>query len=317
MADCDRKYNVVVTETLSDRPATWLRDRANVVFCRYDDPAGLDGHLPGADALVVRTYTQVNDSLLSRCSSRLKVVARAGVGLDNIDLDACRRRGIRVLNTPDANTQAVAEYTLGLILDDCRPRTPLVMPCDAETFHRLRQTELGRQLDRLTLGIVGFGRIGRRLAEFAHAIGMNMRVCDLLPEAALRKQVDFPFEYIDHAAIYGTCDVISLHVDGRASNRHMINRTMLEHFKPDCLLINTSRGMVIDHAALRDWAKSHPAARIMLDVHDPEPPPENYPVAGLTNITLLPHIAARTDTALENMSWVVRDVMAVLENSQK
>jgi phosphoglycerate dehydrogenase-like enzyme len=268
--------------------------------------------------LVVRTYTIVDGAFLDR-APKLKVVGRAGVGLDNIDLDACKQRGVRVVYTPDANTQAVVEFILALMLDHYRPRTDLPPPgahAGADIFHSLRKTEVGTQLDQLTLGIVGFGRIGKRLGKAAHAIGMNLRVCDLLPEAELRKAVDYPFDYVDHETLYGGCDIVSLHVDGRAGNRHMIDAAALKHLRDDCLFINAARGMLVDSDALAAWAKTHPKAHVMLDVHDPEPPPGNYPLFDLPNVRLLPHIASRTVQALDNMSWVVRDVVTVLEGRE-
>ena len=302
---------VLITEALSERAAAWLGEHAEVVWCAYDDP-GLVEQLGEAEGLVVRTYTVVDGAFLDR-APRLKVVGREGVGLDNIDLQACKQRGVRVVHTPDANTQAVVEYVLALMLDHYRPRTDLPAHADGGTFHNLRKTEVGTQLDQLTLGIVGFGRIGKRLGKAAHAIGMNLRVCDLLAEAELRKAVDYPFDYVDHETLYAHSDIVSLHVDGRASNRHMLDAEALKHLRDDCLFINAARGMLVDSGALADWAGAHPRAGVVLDVHDPEPPNGNYPLAGLPNVRLLPHIASRTEQALDNMSWVVRDVVAVLE----
>ena len=311
MADTDRP-NVIVTETLAETPARWLSDRVNLLWCPISDGETLGHHLPDARGLLVRTYTQVDDALLDR-APKLKVIGRAGVGLDNIDLDACRRRGITVVYTPDANTQAVVEYVLGLMLDDIRPRTTMPAPVEAERFHSLRKSEVGRQLDQHTLGILGFGRIGKRLGRAAHALGMTPLVCDLLPEAELRAAVDYPFECVDHDALYAGSDILTIHVDGRASNHHLIGRAELAKLREHCLLINAARGMLTDVAAVADWLRAHPSARAVMDVHDPEPPPADYPLFGLPNARLLPHLASRTDTALENMSWVVRDLWAVLE----
>jgi D-3-phosphoglycerate dehydrogenase / 2-oxoglutarate reductase len=302
---------VLITETLSPVAADWLGNYADVVWCAHDD-AGINGQLAEAHGLVVRTYTVVDQAFLDRAPG-LKVVGRAGVGLDNIDLEACRRRGVRVVHTPDANTQAVVEYVLALMLDYYRPRTDLPAGADADAFHRLRKTEVGGQLDQLTLGIVGFGRIGKRLGKAAHALGINLRVCDLLPEAQLRKAVDYPFDFVDHKALYAHSDIVTLHVDGRSENRHMLDAQVLGYLRDDCLLINAARGMLVDSGALADWAKAHPRAHAVLDVHDPEPPNPGYVLYGLPNVRLLPHIASRTQQAMENMSWVVRDVVAVLE----
>ena len=307
---------VLITETLSQAAATWLGERADVVWCAYDSPPPeLDAQLAEARGLVVRTYTIVDGALLDK-APKLKVVGRAGVGLDNIDLQACRQRGVRVVFTPDANTQAVVEYVLALMLDHYRPRTDLPANASADTFHQLRKTEVGTQLDQLTLGIVGFGRIGKRLGKAAHAIGMNLKVCDILPEAELRKAVDYPFAFVDHQTLYAESDIVTIHVDGRAENRRMLDAKAFKHLRDDCVFINAARGMLVDADDLAGWAKAHPMAHIILDVHDPEPPRADYPLYGLPNVRLLPHIASRTHQALDNMSWVVRDVVAVLEGQE-
>ena len=311
MVDTDQP-TVIVTETLAETPAKWLSARVNLLWCPLEDGDTLYHHLADAAGLLVRTYTQVNEALLDR-APKLKVVGRAGVGLDNIDVEACRRRGVQVVYTPDANTQAVVEYVLGLMLDDVRPRTNITAPLEPERFHSLRKSEVGRQLDEHTLGILGFGRIGKRLGRAAHALGMRLLVCDLLPEAELRAAVDYPFDYVDHDALYAGSDILSVHVDGRATNRHLIGRDALAKLREQCLLINAARGMLVDADALADWLKHNPAGRAVLDVHDPEPPPADYPLFGLPNARLLPHLASRTERALENMSWVVRDIAAVLE----
>ncbi|MFA9480168.1 NAD(P)-dependent oxidoreductase [Phycisphaerales bacterium AB-hyl4] len=306
---------VVITETLADEAADWLGRHAELVWCPHDKPAELREALKSADAIVVRTYTQVDDALLD-LAPNLKVVGRAGVGLDNIDLDACERRGVPVVYTPDANTQAVVEYVFGLILDELRPRTNLPDAVTPETFHALRKSEVGKQLDHLSLGILGFGRIGKRVGQVAHAIGIKLHVCDLLPEAQLRNAVDYPFEFCSHEDLYASSQIVTVHVDGRPSNRHLIGQAELDKLHDPCLLINTARGMLVDPAALAEWAKRRTTCRAVLDVHDPEPPSADYVLYRQPNVRLLPHLAARTNEALANMSWVVRDVHAVLEGKE-
>lgn len=307
---------VLITETLSEAASTWLGERTDVVWCSHDAPAPeLDAQLAEAEGLVVRTYTIVDRAFLDR-APKLKVVGRAGVGLDNIDLQSCKQRGVRVVYTPDANTQAVVEYVLALMLDHYRPRTDLPANAGSATFHSLRKTEVGTQLDQLTLGIVGFGRIGKRLGQAAHAIGMNLKVCDLLPEAELRKAVDYPFAFVDHKTLYANSDIVTIHVDGRRDNHHMLDAAAFKHLRDDCVFINAARGMLVDADDLAEWAKTHPRAHAILDVHDPEPPTADYPLYGLPNVRLLPHIASRTHQALDNMSWVVRDVVKVLEGEE-
>ena len=312
---------VLITETLDETCAAWLAERAEVRWAKADEGVDqLDALLPEAEALIVRTYTQVNDALLGR-APKVRVVGRAGVGLDNIDLAACRQRDIEVVFTPDANTQAVVEYIFGLMLDWARPRTALPPDADDAAFHRLRKTEVGKQLDQLTLGIVGLGRIGRRVAQVADALGMTVLGTDLIPESVIRQSIQGTahqgagavlFDYVTHDELYERSDIVTIHVDGRPGNKQMINEAVLDRFRDNVLFINAARGMLVDHAALRAWAQAHPHARMILDVHDPEPP-DPGPLRDLPNVTLLPHLASRTHEALENMSWVVRDVMGVLD----
>ena len=305
---------VIVTETLDKACADWLAERVELVWCSHEKTGELDALLPRADGLVVRTYTQVNDALLAK-APKLRVVGRAGVGLDNFDLPACKARGVTVVYTPDANTQAVVEYVTALMLDALRPRAAMADKCSDTQFHKMRKELVGTQLDQLTLGILGFGRIGKRIGQVARAIGMKVLANDLLPEAELRREVDYVFDFVDKPTLYARADVLTVHVDGRPGNRHLIDELALNQLKPRCLLINTSRGFVIDTSALANWLRKVEEAggRAALDVHEPEPPPANYPLYGLKNARLLPHLASRTDPALSNMSWVVQDVAAVLE----
>jgi len=309
-------HKIVISETLDDEAAAWLARQAEVVWCKHDDDGFVDA-IADADGLVVRTYTQVNKDLLKR-AAKLKVVGRAGVGLDNIDLKACRKRKVKVVYTPDANTQAVVEYVFGLLLDVCRPREAMSPGLTADAFHELRKANVGRQLDQLTLGILGFGRIGKRVGRIAHAIGMNVLVNDLLPEVELRKAVDYPFDFVKKAELYAKSHVLTIHVDGRPENAGMIDADVLKQLREDCVLINAARGMLMDVGDLHAWLSlNHEhGCQAVLDVHDPEPPLGDYPLWGLPNATLLPHLASRTEPALANMSWVVRDVMAVLEGRE-
>ena len=308
---------VVITEHLDEGAAEWLRNRASVVRQNYKDSEALGRELADAEALIVRTYTRVEGALLE-AAPLLKVVGRAGAGLDNIDLEACRSRGVRVVHTPDANTQAVVEYVWGLILDAVRPRTNLTEDVKPEIFHQLRGEKVGRQLSDLTLGVLGMGRIGRRVAEVAGAFSMRVLCNDLLTKAELELAEDQHGEFVEAAALWAESDLLTIHIDGRASNRRFIDSEVLETLRPECLVINTSRGFVIDPGALAEWAQrvQSDGGGAILDVHEPEPPGEEYPFFDLPNVRLLPHLASRTDRALRNMSDVVFDVMRVLRGEE-
>lgn len=312
-----RKPKVVLTEHLDEACAEWLAERVELVRQGHDDVEALNRQLATAEGLVVRTYTRVNRKLLA-AAPKLRVVARAGVGLDNVDLKACKKAGVRVVYTPDANTQAVVEYMWGLIADAVRPRCYLEQYVPPPKFHELRQVHVGRQLDTMTLGVLGMGRIGRRIAEVAHAMGVRVIYNDLLTRRELKLPDDEPSEFVDKAALYAQSDILAIHVDGRKENKQLINADVLKQLKPGCVLINAARGMLIDNEAMVEWAKrvESDGGVAYLDVHDPEPPPDDYPLFGLPNVKLLPHLASRTPEAMANMSWVVRDVVRVLEGDE-
>ncbi len=300
---------VAVTEPLTPDSLQWLRERVSVTEAAPGEPAfeAVAGSLEG---IVVRTLTRVDRALLSRMP-RLRVVARAGVGLDNIDLPACRERGIAVVHTPDANTQAVVEYVLCLLCDALRPRLFLERPVDTQAWERIRTEVCGeRQMDELTLGILGFGRIGSRVAQVARAIGFRVLYNDLLTFAPSMRHGAEPVSAED---LFARSDVITLHIDGRPDNRRFVNASWIKHMRPQALLLNTCRGFVLDHEALADFLRMNPGAQALLDVHEPEPFPADHPLLGMRNAHLAPHLASRTRSAMDRMSWVVRDAVAVLE----
>lgn len=308
----EQKPIVLVTEPLADAPMAWLRSRGEVIEASSNSET-FQRHAAAAVALVVRTYTRVDADLLAQLP-KLRVVGRAGVGVDNIDLESCRARGVTVVHTPDANTQAVVEYVSCLILDALRPRRFIRESLALSAWESLRGEVVAvRQMSELTLGILGCGRIGRRLAEVGTAIGFRVIFHDLLeiPQGQSGGALA-----VSLAALFRESDVLSIHIDGRPSNRAFVGSALLETLPKTALVINTSRGMVLQSDALAKFLLANPAARAILDVHDPEPFTADHPLIGLANASLAPHLASRTQTAVTNMSWVVRDVMGVIEGRQ-
>ncbi|MFT3687204.1 MAG: NAD(P)-dependent oxidoreductase [Phycisphaerales bacterium] len=299
---------VIQTEHLDTGPAAWLAERCELVKKGSGEP-GFDDLLSRADGLVIRTYTTVDAAMLAK-APRLKVVGRAGVGLDNVDLTACRGRGVTVCNTPDANSTAVVEYLFALILDAKRPRVSLGQPVSPAEWKRLRaENQAPRQLSELTLGIWGMGRIGTRVARVAAALGMRVVYNDLLEIPVERRS---GAEAVSAAELCERADVLTIHVDGRKSNRGLLGGTAFGRMKRDVLFVNAARGFIVDAGALAGFLKANASAQAVLDVHEPEPFGADYPPLGLTNARLLPHLASCTATAQTNMSWVVRDVWRVL-----
>jgi len=303
---------VLVAEGSDPVPLEWLKTVADVREVPYDDP-GFSKELAIAEGLLVRTYTRVTEQFLQG-APKLKVVGRGGVGIENIDTKACRARGIQVVYTPDANTLAVGDFVFGYLLQLLRPwnffKEKAYTPAE---FKKIRSTVRGRQLNELTLGLVGMGRVGRRMLQIAHAgFGMKVLYNDIIDVGPL----PFPATKVDKETLFKEADIVSLHVTMIPGNDNIIGRELIGLMKPDAILVNTSRGEVLDVHALADALRAKKLFGAALDVYWPEPPPADFPLLGLDNVLLTPHLAARTFTAMENMSWVVKDVMAVL-NGEK
>lgn len=300
---------VVQTEAIEAEPASWRAERAELVRVEVGSPV-LDEHLARADALLVKTYTTVDAELLDRAPN-VRVVGRAGVGLDNVDLDECRARGIRVVYTPDANSQAVAELVVAFMCDALRPRVFLDSPIDTPTWLSTRRELIAdRQMGDLTMGIIGLGRVGSRVARASAGLGMRVVHHDLLTIAS-EHSTQLPRD-----ELLATADVVSVHIDGRSGNRRVLDDDTFGRLKSDAVFINTSRGFVVDHDALARFLGTHPAACAMLDVHDPEPITAANPLLAMPNAHLSPHIASATRSAKVAMSWVVRDIHRVLEGEE-
>lgn len=300
---------VIQTEPYAPEAMAWLAQRCEVVNASSGSAefAGLIGRAVG---LAVRTYTKVDRAMLDQAPT-LRVVARAGVALENIDVPACRQRGVQVVHRPRANTRAVVEFVTGLMLDALRSRLRLAAPMDAGAWEKTRaEQSQNRQLDRLTLGIWGLGNIGSGVARVGRALDMRVIYHDL---RQIPPEARWGAEPVGVDQLLDGSDVLTIHVDSRAENRHLLDASSLSRLRPNAVVINTSRGFCVDPVALAAWLSTHPTARAMIDVHDPfEPVGSDYPLLGLENAVLTPHIAAGTREAKLEMSWVVRDIWRVL-----
>ncbi len=303
MAESSRPV-VLVTEPLSDTALAFLDARADLRRATAETAADA---VADAEGLVVRTYTQVNRDLLDR-APKLKVVGRAGVALENIDISACRARGVEVVHSPEANTLAVVDFTIAMILQMNRRFWPLTGYVPPEQFHRIRKQAFGRFLSGTTLGIVGCGRIGSRVGRAAAGLGMKVLYNDILDI-----EVDYPAEAVGKDELYAASDIVTIHVPLTDMTAWMIDAEALAKFKPGAQFINCARGPCVNYADLADALRSGRLSAVAVDCHDPEPPGEDYPLFGLDNAILTPHVAARVPEAMERMCDVVHDVMAVLE----
>jgi D-3-phosphoglycerate dehydrogenase len=251
--------------------------------------------IPEAHALIVRSDTKVDAEMLAQAQN-LKVVVRAGVGVDNIDLNECTARGIVVMNTPDANTVSAAEHTIALILAMAR-RIP-----QADRSMRKGEWErknfTGIQLMGKTLGIIGFGRVGRAVAERVRCLGVNEIAYDpFVPEDVARHLGLSLVSRLDD--LFERADIISLHAVITDQTREIINAENITKMKDGVFIVNAARGALINDADLAAALKSGKVAGAALDVYDVEPPSPNNPLLGLDNVVYTPHLGASTFEAQE------------------
>ncbi|MCB9838129.1 MAG: 3-phosphoglycerate dehydrogenase [Phycisphaeraceae bacterium] len=295
-----------------DRPLVAIAEPIDPVcqqwLSAHCDCRGLES-LAEADALIVRTSTRVDRALLES-GPRLRVVGRAGVGVDHIDLAVCAERGITVVHTPDANTDAVVEYVFAELLDTLRPRPAVDGAMTSLRWEAVREEAVAPvALAGTAMGVLGFGRIGSRVARAASGFGMVVRCCDLVE---IPQSQRFGAEQVGFDELLATSQILTIHVDGRAGNRGLINAGALGRCRDDVILVNTSRGLVVDAHALAQFLEANQRARAICDVHEPEPIESDNPLLGLPSARLTPHIASATAGAKRAMSWVVRDVWRVL-----
>lgn len=268
--------------------------------------------LDGAHALVVRNRTQVDAALLASAPA-LRVVGRLGVGLDNIDVAACRARGIRVIPAAGANARSVAEYVVTTAAVLLRGAYLSSAEVAEGQWPRARLSE-GREALGKTLGLIGFGDIGRQTGALARAFGMEVIACDpmLPPDDPVWSATGVACVSLD--ALLAQADAVSLHVPLVAATRNLIDVGRLAAMKSGAVLINTARGGVVDEAALAGALRAGHLAGAALDVFDSEPLPAGSALRGVPNLILTPHVGGVTREANARVSMMIaREVRQSLE----
>jgi (S)-sulfolactate dehydrogenase len=305
---------VVISEFMDLPAVEALKVRFDTVYDPQlvDDRPGLASLLADADALVVRNRTQV-DAALVAAAPRLKVIGRLGVGLDNIDVAACKARGIEVIPATGANALAVAEYVVCAALVLLRGAYLSTAAVVAGEWPRARLSE-GREASGKTLGIVGFGNIGQLVAGLAHGLGMRAVAADALIAASdpVWSRTGVGRRMLDE--LLAEADAVTLHVPLTAETRHLMNAERLARMKRGAVLINTARGGVVDEVALAQALSSGQLAGAALDVFEREPLVAGSPLAGAPNLVLTPHIAGVTQESNQRVSTMIAErVAAFLE----
>jgi glyoxylate reductase len=289
------KPKVFVSRIIPDdglRPVTEVCD-AEVWQDELPPPRdALLGSVEGCDGVLTLLTDRVDDEFLDRAGPQLKVVSNFAVGFDNIDVAACTKRGIPVGNTPGVLTETTADLAWALLMAAAR-RLP-----EADRYVRAGKWKtwgpmllMGPDVHGATLGIIGFGRIGQAVARRARGFGMRILYHDP-HRVSPAVEAEYRAEYRTLEGILPESDFVTLHVDLRPATKGLINAERLGWMKRTAILVNTSRGPVVDSTALVDALRDGVIAGAALDVTDPEPLPANHPLVGLDNCLVVPHIAS-------------------------
>jgi D-3-phosphoglycerate dehydrogenase / 2-oxoglutarate reductase len=296
---------IIVADKISERGIALLKETGwNIVL-----PAAtaLAAEIADADGLVVRSATKVNRELLEK-APKLRVIGRAGVGVDNVDMEAATNRGVLVMNTPGGNAVSVAEHTFALMLALARS---VASSNTAIQAGRWEKSSSGVEMRGKTLGLIGLGRVGIEVAKRARVFGMDVIAYDPYVTQAAAREVEV--ELLPLEEVLKRADVISLHTALSPATEKMINAAAIAQMKKGARLVNCARGELIDEVALAEALKSGQLAGAAVDTFAKEPPKDS-PLIGLPNVIATPHIAGSTAEAQEQVGTLiaqqVRDYLA-------
>lgn len=303
---------IVIPEVMDAGAVDWLKERFEVLYepTLVDDRPRMLDLLADADAIIVKERTQVDQALLA-AGRKLRVVGRLGVGLDNIDLPACKERDIAVYPAVGANARSVAEYVICTALMLLRPGAYVCTAQVAAGEWPQKHVRSGREMDAKVLGIAGLGAIGQALARLAGALGM--RVIAWAPTKADDDVVfaDVGATPVSLETLLAQSDILSLHIPLTKETRGLMSRERLAAMKKGAILINTARGAVVDNAALVEALKSGRLGGAAVDVYEAEPLKAGSVFAGnVPNLLLTPHIAGGTVESTERRGTVVAEKVA-------
>lgn len=298
---------VLITDSLSAAGLKYLEDAGLELDVRKGlTPPQVREALQQADGIIIRSGTTLTEEIL-KDQRRLKVIVRAGVGVDNIDLPSATREGIVVMNTPAGNTTSTAEHTLAMLLALARNIAPAAASMKAGKWDKKSFT--GTQLSGKTLAVIGLGRIGLTVAR--RAIAFEMKVVGYDPFLSQEKAVEHGIELfrnVDEAIT--ACDFLTVHTPLNAETKGLINAARIARMRKGVRIINCARGGIVDEAALADALESGHVAGAALDVFEQEPPPGDNRLVKMPNVLTTPHLAASTDEAQEMVALEAAEIIS-------
>ena len=301
---------VLVTDKLNEAGLDILKQVAEVDYKVGISSEDLKKIIKDYNALLIRSQTKVTKDIIDACSQNMKIIGRAGVGVDNIDLDAATQKGIIVVNSPEGNTTAASEHTIAMLMSLAR----LIPAADSSMKRKeWRRTDfLGFELFNKTFGIVGLGKIGARVGKIAQAIGMKIIAYDPFVSQDFAAQLRFQLVTLDE--IWKRADIITVHVPKTAETVNLVNKETIQKCKKGVRIINCARGGIIDESALADAIKSGHVAGAAFDVFNEEPIKDSPLLTLGDKVVLTPHLGASTEEAQLNVALDVaeqiRDVLS-------
>ncbi len=292
-------YRILVSDKLGAAGLDMLDKAADAA---YDMKTGLSKEellaiIPEYDGLIIRSDTRPDADVIA-AGKKLKVIGRAGIGVDNIDIAAATNHGVVVMNTPGSNSVATAEQTMALMLAVTRYTVPAHNSLAAGEWNRAQFA--GTELYGKVLGIVGFGRIGRLVAERAKAFSMTVLAHD--PFVKAEEGAKLGVSLVDLDRVFSQADYLTLHTAVTPQTTKMINCPSIKKMKKGVIIVNVARGKLIDEAALAEALQEGHVKAAALDVYASEPPAADNPLIGLPNVLHTPHLGASTAEAQRNVS---------------
>lgn len=304
---------VLLTQEIHEDAIKFLRDKDfKVVISPSPDDEIVRKYISDVDAIIVRTATRLSRETIFS-AKKLKVIARTGSGVDNIDVEAASEKNIFVCHTPEANISSVAEHTIAFILALSKYLLQMDSAVRNNNFS-IRNEYLPIDLQGRILGLVGFGKIGKMVAEKCYKC-FSMKIIFFDPYLSTKDKIDFPCEKAESLEdVFLISDFVSIHMPYTKDNYHIIGKEVLSKMKSNAFFINTSRGGIVDELALAEVLSEGKIAGAALDVFEDEPPDVDNPLLKLDNVILSPHSAALTKEGSKRMAMhAAEGVLDVLE----
>jgi len=305
-----KKFKVLLYESMNQAGTALLEEKCHVIYARSYDENELIEQVADVDAVVIRANGAVTEKIIA-AASKLKVIGRHGVGLDAIDLAAAKKQGIKVVYTPQANKESVAEHFVALALMLAK-KIRLADMALRRGYWQARYELIGTELRGKTLGVLGFGRIGQQTARICHC-GFDMPVVYYDPLGYPEAQKELDAMQVDEETLFKEADFVSINMPLLPQTKHFVNAKMLKLMKPTAFLLNMARGPVWKEVDIVKALQEKRIAGAGSDVYEVEPVTADNPLLKLENFVGTPHMSAHTEEAMIRMSMVARDVLCVLE----